>query len=124
MTFVIYNGDSLEDNRSDEDELGSRVRSLRSRAWSATRRWQTYALRGLYVGLLLLGLAMTWGPSEQTIRTLADSARDRRHVLSHADRRPTRCSAAGRARGDGERGVRGQVAGDFTPCFCHGPDGS
>ncbi len=41
----------------------------------ATRRWQTYALRSAYVALLLFGLTMTWGPSDQTIRTLADSAK-------------------------------------------------
>ncbi len=41
----------------------------------AARRWQVYALRAFYVGLLLAGLTLTWGPSEQTIRTLADSAR-------------------------------------------------
>jgi ABC-type transport system involved in multi-copper enzyme maturation permease subunit len=41
----------------------------------ATRRWQTYALRCAYVGLLLFGLTLTWGPSEQTIRTLAEAAR-------------------------------------------------
>ncbi len=30
----------------------------------AARRWQVYALRSFYVGALLLGLTLTWGPSE------------------------------------------------------------
>src|SRR6516164_3357632 len=40
----------------------------------AARRWQYYALRSVYVGLLLLGLTLTWGPAERTIRSLADAA--------------------------------------------------
>ena len=40
----------------------------------AMRRWQTYALRCVYVGLLLVGLTLTWGPSDRTIRTLAAAA--------------------------------------------------
>jgi ABC-type transport system involved in multi-copper enzyme maturation permease subunit len=40
----------------------------------AARRWQVYALRSLYVGLLLLGLALTWGPSDRTIYSLAQAA--------------------------------------------------
>jgi ABC-type transport system involved in multi-copper enzyme maturation permease subunit len=41
---------------------------------TAMRRWQTYALRSAYVGLLLLGLALTWGPSDQTIHSLAEAS--------------------------------------------------
>jgi ABC-type transport system involved in multi-copper enzyme maturation permease subunit len=40
----------------------------------AVRRWQVYALRSFYVGLLLGGLALTWGPSERTIHSLAEVA--------------------------------------------------
>jgi ABC-type transport system involved in multi-copper enzyme maturation permease subunit len=40
----------------------------------AARRWQVYALRSLLVALLLLGLALTWGPSEKTINSLAEAA--------------------------------------------------
>ena len=40
----------------------------------AARRWQVYALRSVYVGLLLAGLTLTWGPSEQTIHSLAEAA--------------------------------------------------
>jgi ABC-type transport system involved in multi-copper enzyme maturation permease subunit len=40
----------------------------------AARRWQTFALRSLFVGLLLLGLTLTWGPSERTIHSLAEAA--------------------------------------------------
>jgi ABC-type transport system involved in multi-copper enzyme maturation permease subunit len=38
------------------------------------RRWQVYGLRSIYVGLLLVGLTLTWGPSDQTINSLADAA--------------------------------------------------
>src|SRR5947209_7454855 len=38
------------------------------------RRWQVYALRSVYVSLLLVGLTLTWGPSERTIKSLADAA--------------------------------------------------
>ena len=41
---------------------------------AATRRWQVYALRCVYVGLLLLGLTLTWGPSDRTIHSLAEVA--------------------------------------------------
>jgi len=41
---------------------------------TAVRRWQVYALRCVYVGLLLLGLTLTWGPSERTIHSLAEVA--------------------------------------------------
>ncbi len=41
----------------------------------ASRRWQVYALRALYVGLLLAGLTLTWGPSDQTIHSPAQAAR-------------------------------------------------
>ncbi len=40
----------------------------------AARRWQIYALRTVYVSLLLVGLTLSWGPSEQTIRSMADAA--------------------------------------------------
>ena len=40
----------------------------------AARRWQLYALRSVYVSLLLVGLTLTWGPSERTIKSLADAA--------------------------------------------------
>jgi ABC-type transport system involved in multi-copper enzyme maturation permease subunit len=40
----------------------------------AARRWQLYALRSVYVSLLLVGLTLTWGPTERTIKSLADAA--------------------------------------------------
>jgi ABC-type transport system involved in multi-copper enzyme maturation permease subunit len=40
----------------------------------AARRWQVYALRSVYVGLLLVGLTLTWGPSDRTINSLEDAA--------------------------------------------------
>ena len=40
----------------------------------AARRWQIYALRSIYVGLLLAGLTLTWGPTDQTIKSLAEAA--------------------------------------------------
>ncbi len=40
----------------------------------AVRRWQMYALRCVYVGLLLLGLTLTWGPSDRKIYSLAEAA--------------------------------------------------
>jgi ABC-type transport system involved in multi-copper enzyme maturation permease subunit len=42
---------------------------------TAARRWQMYALRAFYVGLLLVGLTLTWGPSDRTIHGLAEAAR-------------------------------------------------
>src|SRR5262249_22641873 len=42
---------------------------------AAARRWQTYALRGVCVGLLLAGLTLTWGPLDRSIRSLAEAAR-------------------------------------------------
>ncbi len=36
--------------------------------------WQIYALRCVYVGLLLVGLTLTWGPSDRTIHSLAEAA--------------------------------------------------
>ena len=42
---------------------------------AAARRWQTYALRSIYVALLLAGLTLTWGPSNRTIHSLAEAAR-------------------------------------------------
>jgi ABC-type transport system involved in multi-copper enzyme maturation permease subunit len=41
---------------------------------AAARRWQVYAMRCVYVGLLLVGLTLTWGPAERTIHTLAEAA--------------------------------------------------
>ena len=41
---------------------------------AAARRWQLYALRSVYVGLLLAGLTLTWGPSDRTINSLAEAA--------------------------------------------------
>ena len=41
---------------------------------TAARRWQTYALRSLYVAVLLAGLTLTWGPSDRTIHSLAEAA--------------------------------------------------
>jgi ABC-type transport system involved in multi-copper enzyme maturation permease subunit len=41
---------------------------------AAMRRWQTYALRCAYVGLLLVGLTLTWGPSDRTFHSLAEVA--------------------------------------------------
>jgi ABC-type transport system involved in multi-copper enzyme maturation permease subunit len=40
----------------------------------AARRWQVYALRGVYVGLLLLGLTLTWGPSGRVIHSVTEAA--------------------------------------------------
>jgi ABC-type transport system involved in multi-copper enzyme maturation permease subunit len=40
----------------------------------SARRWQVYALRALYVGLMLVGLTLTWGPSERTINSPAEAA--------------------------------------------------
>jgi ABC-type transport system involved in multi-copper enzyme maturation permease subunit len=40
----------------------------------AARRWQVYALRLVYVSLLLVGLTLTWGPSESTVKSLAEAA--------------------------------------------------
>jgi ABC-type transport system involved in multi-copper enzyme maturation permease subunit len=40
----------------------------------AARRWQVYALRSIYIGLLLVGLTLTWGPMERQINTLAEAA--------------------------------------------------
>jgi ABC-type transport system involved in multi-copper enzyme maturation permease subunit len=40
----------------------------------AARRWQVYALRSTYIGLLLVGLTLSWGPAERTINSLADAA--------------------------------------------------
>jgi hypothetical protein len=42
---------------------------------AAARRWQMYALRSIYVGLLLAGLTLTWGPSDRSIHTLAEAAK-------------------------------------------------
>ncbi len=47
----------------------------------AVRRWQVYALRSLYVTLLLVGLMLTWGPSEQTITDVAQAAEIGRILL-------------------------------------------
>jgi hypothetical protein len=40
----------------------------------AARRWQVYALRTIYIGLMLAGLTLTWGPSDREINSLADAA--------------------------------------------------
>ena len=40
----------------------------------AARRWQVYALRSVYVGLLLVGLTLTWGPSQRSVKSLAEAA--------------------------------------------------
>jgi ABC-type transport system involved in multi-copper enzyme maturation permease subunit len=40
----------------------------------AARRWQVYALRAVYVGLLLAGLALSWGPSDRRLNGPADAA--------------------------------------------------
>ena len=40
----------------------------------AARRWQLYALRSVYVSLLLVGLTLTWGPSQRTVKSLAEAA--------------------------------------------------
>ncbi|MHB1561505.1 MAG: ABC transporter permease [Isosphaeraceae bacterium] len=47
----------------------------------AARRWQVYGLRSLYVALLLVGLMLTWGPSEQRIADLEQAARIGRILL-------------------------------------------
>ena len=40
----------------------------------AARWWQTYVLRSIYVGLLYVGLTLTWGPTDRTIHRLAEAA--------------------------------------------------
>jgi ABC-type transport system involved in multi-copper enzyme maturation permease subunit len=40
----------------------------------AVRRWQVYALRSLYIGLMLAGLTLTWGPLDRAITSVADAA--------------------------------------------------
>ncbi len=40
----------------------------------AARRWQVYAMRSLYVGLMLLGLTLSWGPLDRAITSVADAA--------------------------------------------------
>jgi ABC-type transport system involved in multi-copper enzyme maturation permease subunit len=45
------------------------------------RRWQVYALRAVYVSLLLAGLTLTWGPSERTVKSLAEAAAIGRMLL-------------------------------------------
>ncbi len=41
----------------------------------AARRWQMYATRCIYVGLLLVGLTLAWGPSDLAFHSLAEAAR-------------------------------------------------
>ena len=110
-------------NCHDEDELGSRA------GLCVREPGRDAAMADLCAARPLRWIAAV-GPGADVGAVGTDDpysggfGQNRRHVLSHADRRPTGGGASGRARGDGERGVRGQVAGDFTPCFCHGPDGS
>ena len=40
----------------------------------AARRWQIYALRSCYVGLMLLGLTLAWGPSDLPLNSPAEAA--------------------------------------------------
>jgi ABC-type transport system involved in multi-copper enzyme maturation permease subunit len=40
----------------------------------AVRRWQVYAMRSVYIGLMLAGLTLTWGPSDRTLNGFADAA--------------------------------------------------
>jgi ABC-type transport system involved in multi-copper enzyme maturation permease subunit len=40
----------------------------------AVRRWQVYAVRSVYIGLMLLGLTLTWGPSDRILHSPADAA--------------------------------------------------
>ncbi|HZW34716.1 MAG TPA: ABC transporter permease, partial [Isosphaeraceae bacterium] len=40
----------------------------------AARRWQVYALRATYVGVLLAGLALTWGPADRARYSPAEAA--------------------------------------------------
>jgi ABC-type transport system involved in multi-copper enzyme maturation permease subunit len=40
----------------------------------AARRWQVYAVRSLYIGLMLLGLTLSWGPLDRAITSVADAA--------------------------------------------------
>jgi hypothetical protein len=40
----------------------------------AARRWQVYALRTIYIGLMLAGLTLTWGPSDRPINGPAEAA--------------------------------------------------
>lgn len=47
----------------------------------AARRWRAYAIRSIYLGLLLAGLAMTWGPSRRSIVSPAEAAEIGRRFL-------------------------------------------
>ncbi len=40
----------------------------------AARRWQVYALRTIYIGLMLAGLTLTWAPSDRPINGPAEAA--------------------------------------------------
>ncbi len=40
----------------------------------AVRRWQVYAVRTIYISLLLVGLTLTWGPYDRPINNLAEAA--------------------------------------------------
>jgi ABC-type transport system involved in multi-copper enzyme maturation permease subunit len=40
----------------------------------ASRRWQVYALRTIYIGLMLAGLTLTWGPSDRPISGPGEAA--------------------------------------------------
>ena len=85
MTCVIDNGVAFEDNQHRTCHRHRRVFFAMRFRWSpgpvfafesvaAARRWQMYALRSIYVGLLLAGLTLTWGPSDRTIHSLAEAA--------------------------------------------------
>ena len=83
----------------------------------AARRWQIYAIRSVYVSLLLLGLTLTWGPSERIIHSLAEAAAIGRIFFQTVHRRPARRGAAGRPGGDGELHLRRQIRGTLHHTF-------
>src|SRR5262245_51473388 len=84
-TFVVDNGAKVDDNRHSSLNWHREGVLAMAFRWSpapvfafeslvAARRWQASALRVVYVGLLLAGLTLTWGPSDRTIHRLPEAA--------------------------------------------------
>ena len=88
----------------------------------AARRWQVYALRSIYVGLMLAGPDADLGAVGPDDHQPGGRGRDRPAVPPDGDRRPARRGAAGRPGGDRRRHLRRQGAGDAAPCLRHRPD--
>jgi ABC-type transport system involved in multi-copper enzyme maturation permease subunit len=80
LTYVIDTGTAAEDNQA----IGRMIITMWTRfspgpvfafeSLIGARRWQLYALRCVYVGLLLAALTLTWGPSDRTFHTVAEAA--------------------------------------------------